>query len=850
VISEDLTSLALSSIDLSELSVTLTNSKTQDVFIDRIWVEVGLVIPAYHNITVAGMSKFTAVNTFLEVNHLNYTDSYQDVYDQTVYNYRKLVVYDGAEVNLYGVTVEGEFFDEGTTPYVVVGRQMTFQPSTIGANDTTTETDVFGLLGDEGYGTAEALYAVDGGEMMNIGGFLTGNLTGAVSDVEILVKWRTDVVFSTLRMAYQTASMPLVGSDIYISLSGVELTQTGSLTQYAPTSVGELSSFNIYLNNTNVAGTAAQIGYLELIATINPTINIYRWINATVVDSNNLPVMGATVNATQSLNGLPAAYLYDGASSTVPPQGVLDYLGRNATSFKVTDIAGHVMIPVLTDIINADWVNNSYAIPGYKLSVDYLNASAVHFVPGPIYSWFDAYPVIGEEDQLMDMLFVLEDLELDLPDVQLLNFYTDPMTVYLGDQVTFNFQVTNNGLTTASSFIITVVDSFGVNGTELGTIQIMNLLPGEIRNLSLVWLSNYTTAGTHSIVITADALNQVMEYDENNVLTAQVQVLKYLPDLAVDGTSIAFSPSPGVAQEPMYINVTVSNVNGKSVAQNAAVRYYLGDPSKGGVLIGISLISVAAGGTNVTSLIWSPTQIGTYPIFVTVNEGRLIEEYNYSNNVAFSTLAVILEGDTNDLVVTGTLTIATNLLWQNNIIVEGNGHLSLVNMRLYMNQISTNQPIQVVVRGNGTLVLDNSEVDSNYALRIYLFDNGSLVLTSSTLRSNVILIIDDDSVAHMEESSLLGDLQAPASSSAELVALNTTFSRAWSYFGGTSTAEITGASINGVPAVSPVDGAMVTIYSWIVASVYDGSGANKIPAPRSRPGPSLISGICHWPHRL
>ncbi|HIH77081.1 MAG TPA: hypothetical protein HA343_07220, partial [Methanomassiliicoccales archaeon] len=136
---------------------------------------------------------------------------------------------------------------------------------------------------------------------------------------------------------------------------------------------------------------------------------------------------------------------------------------------------------------------------------------------------------------------------------------------------------------------------------------------------------------------------------------------------------------------------------------------------------------------------------------------------------------------------------------------------------------------QIVVRDNGTLVLDNSIIDSNFVLRIYLFDNGSLILSSSTLKANVVLIIDDNSMAHMEESFVLGDLQAPASSSADLVAINTTFSRAWSYFGGTSTAALTGCSINGVPAVSPKDSAVVTLYSWIVASVYDGTGMHKIP---------------------
>ena len=815
VIFEDLTDLNLSSIDLSVLSVRLINHELQNVYIDRIWVEVELVIPAYHNINIAGTSKFTAVNSLLEVNHLNYADE----------DYRKLVAYDAAEVNLYGVVVEGEFFDDGKAPYVIEQRSITFKPLSQGPGDTTGEPSVYDLLNDE----VDTYYAMGGGSTLQTHAFITGDLICDFSKVVIAIECSGGPGYNLADyLQWNITGIPLIDTSLLINPpAGVEVLVSGELTEGSILNSTQLSEVNLQFTNPDT--DPLSINWLWLIGLLNPSINLYRWINATVVDSNNLPVMGATVNATQSLNGLPATYIYDGAESTVPPQGVLDYLGRNATSFKTTDISGHALIPLLTDIINADWVNNSYAVPGYNLSVDYLNASAEHFVPGPIYSWFDAYPVIGEEDQSMDMFFVLEELELDLPDVQLLNFSTDPAIIYQGDGVTFNFQVTNNGLTTASSFIIKVVDSFGENSTELGIIPITNLLPGETRNLSLVWLSSHTTAGTHSIVITADALNQVMEYDENNVLTAQVQVLKYLPDLAVDGTSIAFSSNPSVAQQEMYINVTVSNVNGKAVSQGAVVRYYLVNPSAGGGLIGSSLISVAPGGTNGTSLMWTPVQIGTYPIYVTVNQPNLIEEYDYTNNVASSTLVVILEGSTNDLVIVGTSVIPNNLLWQTNIIVEGEGHLTLANIQLYLSQISTNNPIQIVVRDNGTLVLDNSIIDSNFVLRIYLFDNGSLILSSSTLKANVVLIIDDNSMAHMEESFVLGDLQAPASSSADLVAINTTFSRAWSYFGGTSTAALTGCSINGVPAVSPKDSAVVTLYSWIVASVYDGTGMHKIP---------------------
>ncbi|MCG7844649.1 MAG: hypothetical protein MIO90_04375, partial [Methanomassiliicoccales archaeon] len=156
VLSQDLTGLSLSSIDLSVLRVNVTNTKAAEVYIDRIWVEVKLTIPAYHNITIAGTSEFTAVNTLLGANYLNYS----------MPAYSKLVVSGAAQANLYGVQVQGEFYAEGVGPYQTQSKELTFIPSIIGSNDTTIETDVYGLLLDEGYTPASTNYQIDGTQVM------------------------------------------------------------------------------------------------------------------------------------------------------------------------------------------------------------------------------------------------------------------------------------------------------------------------------------------------------------------------------------------------------------------------------------------------------------------------------------------------------------------------------------------------------------------------------------------------------------------------------------------------------------------------------------------------------------
>jgi hypothetical protein len=88
--------------------------------------------------------------------------------------------------------------------------------------------------------------------------------------------------------------------------------------------------------------------------------------------------------------------------------------------------------------------------------------------------------------------------------------------------------------------------------------------------------------------------------------------------------------------------------------------------------------------------------------------------------------------------------------------------------------------------------------------------------------------MDDDSQVFMHGSRVRGPMSAPSTSSVSLVAYNTTFDYAINDFGGSSVAELTGSTINGVAPVSPKDGAVIHLYSWIVAQVFDGTGDHPL----------------------
>jgi len=818
VLSQDLTFLGLSSIDLSMLSVTFTNNQVEDVFIDRVWLEVVLTVPAYSNITIAGTSELTAVNTKLEVNNLNYTTP----------GYKKLVVTDLATANLYGVEIADEYVKNGMGPFVTVRKNLTFKPTMQGDDDNTSE-DVYNLLTSD-----NIYYEVNNNETLHILVLNDTNIKGKIHSALLSVESRCGSGYNSSNyIQWNITGLPLYNTSIQIN-SISELTSSYQLLPQFLTKISQLSQLNIIFSNPDTK--LVVFDYIEVEVELDPTINIYRWVDISVVDSNGLPVSEAMINATD-LTGRSPIYFYDSSESAVPPQEILDYLGRNSTNYILTNESGLLALPLLTDVITEDWNPNSYPMEPYRINATYFNATYIPFPSDVQYTEFDPYPDLIK--QRMAMPLVIDRLVLQLPDIAVIGFATDPETIYQGDEVELSFTVVNYGLTTASRFVISVRDVLGNQTHYLDNITVTNLLHGESRTIVVNWGSALTLPGNHNIVITADSLYQIREgiNEANNVLSVQVQVLAFLPDLEITSASIAFSQAQGAANHPMYINVTVSNILGREAAYGAKVAFYLGYPSAGRNPENQTTIDVPSGGSSIVSFLWAPTQIGNYSIYVWVNYDGAISEYSHSNNMASRFLEVILEASGRDWVVTTECTMtALTFTWQHNIIVEDNGHLTFDGTTICMleNRTQTETGItqivitQIVVRDNGVLVLNDAVLNADFNMKVYLFDNARLYLNGSTLEQNIVLIMDDTSQVFMESSKVKGQMSAPSTASVKLVAFNTTFDHAISDFGGSSVAILTGASINGIAPVSPKDDAIVYLYSWIVVKVFDGTGEHAL----------------------
>jgi ribosomal protein L40E len=801
----------MSSSDLNGLNIDFINNGANRVYFNRIWVTVEMTIPTYRNLTLAGSTQMTAVNSYVGVDFSN---------DALMHN--QLVVLDDANAYMYGVYADmSQNADPSSSrlpAYTTSDMGFNATPSIKGSGDTTVGETFVNLTADD-----NANYAVDVGQLMAIDEFNVSDLSGSISKAFLTVIYSTQIGYGT-------------GNYVRYGLEGASLKNTTIL---PTTNVAETRSvsFDLFsngvrsledvadLNVTFVNGGAGRV-YFERVwieVTLRPNIYVYRWMDFKAVDSQSLPVQGAWVNATVSASGTAAYYYTPSGVIGAPPTEVLDYLGKDVTSYKRTNPYGSAMIPLFWEIVNESTMPNSGVLGGYDLNVTYRNVTSVMYYYTTGVS-FAPYPALSEADQTKAVTVTLSSLVLDKPDLVVTTLTALPTTVYEDDTVTLTATAANNGLTAATDVLVTFTDFFGGTLTEISNATIPFMLGASSTDVVVSW-SN-TLPGVHTITAKVDPFDNVIERSEsNNELSIQVNVLANLPELSIVSSDIVIDPQPAYTGAQVFANATIRNTLGRANAINAVVEFYIGNPMSGGQLLGSTSVNVPAGGSNFSSFEWVPSQIGEYSIYVYVNRLRAITEYDFTNNLASTDVVVELSTNEFDFVVddNNIVTLAgTVFLWGANIIVKDNGTLILNDVDLVLVQSSGDQFL-IIIQDNGTLILNQSLITSDYSLRLYLFDHASLVVTNGSIMNPVVTIIaEDQSRIDIESSTVHADIIAPTKSSVVMNAANTTFGRTWSSFGGNAAAYLTNVSI---PSLSPVDGAVVYHYRWIVVTVVDGKGA-------------------------
>lgn len=157
-------------------------------------------------------------------------------------------------------------------------------------------------------------------------------------------------------------------------------------------------------------------------ATPTGSVYFYRWLNVTVGDEYGVPIPGPIPGArvsgvftgSESYEGLPAFYFWSGGTHTTPDPEVLDYMGKNASNFDVTDSNGIARIPYLTDMVLSGLSPYSLFVGSYRLT-GFAIINSVLYQSTETFS-FPAYPAMSASDQNFDVTVEIAGVSAPSPD--------------------------------------------------------------------------------------------------------------------------------------------------------------------------------------------------------------------------------------------------------------------------------------------------------------------------------------------------------------------------------------------------------------------------------------------------
>ena len=97
------------------------------------------------------------------------------------------------------------------------------------------------------------------------------------------------------------------------------------------------------------------------------------------------------------------------------------------------------------------------------------------------------------------------------------------------------------------------------------------------------------------------------------------------------------------AGEPGGLGLLVHRQGGNNVLSNVVVRFYRGNPSQGGAVIGDGVIPLLSPNSSVSTpkVSWAPPAAGTYDLYAVIDPGNTVPEALETNNVISRTVTVL-----------------------------------------------------------------------------------------------------------------------------------------------------------------------------------------------------------------
>lgn len=203
---------------------------------------------------------------------------------------------------------------------------------------------------------------------------------------------------------------------------------------------------NVHIYNMTLdeaqSNTILPSGWLPALVPVGngSTINIHRWLDAKVVDRFGSAIPGAYVESRILPTERLAYYPDNDGDINVPSSAVLDYLGRSASDFNVTDSTGRALIPLLTSWLNESVFDpttpNSNFLGNYRIRASFSGQASSQDLS------FNPYPALTVADNLNARTLDLQDLAWPAQD----NTYTwsSPLIIDYDLELDGNLRITSN----------------------------------------------------------------------------------------------------------------------------------------------------------------------------------------------------------------------------------------------------------------------------------------------------------------------------------------------------------------------------------------------------------------------
>src|SRR5438046_2219666 len=483
------------------------------------------------------------------------------------------------------------------------------------------------------------LYTVDGSITINSGGSLTlingglkfskdathagyslnVNAGGALILDNSIVTTNPTLINPYLKLALTVSG---AGSQLAMS-NGAKLKFPGwsNATRASPTLT---DSTLTSLPNVTIDRTQDPIYSSNWTAAFRPTavggsVNLFRWLDATVLDRTSFAVSGTAIWSSSSPTGATAQYP-DNGPSTVPSARTLWFLGRAASgpnAWNRTDSTGHARVPLYTDQITSATLPNGPSFGNFQVVLTYSTSTVTDGVS------FNAYPAVSAADNTHWATYDVANVQVRTgPDLEVRQAdYTATQNVIQSQPFVVYAKIYNRGQTDASGVSIAAYLN-GNRASQLGRVDGLSIVTGGPVTQPLN-LAGLTQPGAQTLMLVADPDNRINEggsaQENNNFANITLNVAP-----PPKGYVAISTPAPSQSVEP-----------GKEVVVTGYVRATGTDAA----IVGISMTIELSSGTAViatnqsisgdqglfvgTLVVPADTQDGSYNVVVTPTAGPI-----------------------------------------------------------------------------------------------------------------------------------------------------------------------------------------------------------------------------------